>query len=31
MASTRQPFGVLDTTRLQALTSIKNCQNGMYD
>lgn len=25
---TRQPFGVLDNTRLQKLTSVKNCQNG---
>jgi hypothetical protein len=29
MAATRQPFGPVDSSRLQSLTSLKNRQNGM--
>ena len=29
MATTRQPFGPVDSSRLQTLTSLKNRQNGM--
>lgn len=25
----RQPFGVLDSSKLRSLQSVKNCQNGM--
>lgn len=30
MAATRQPFGPVDSSRLQTLTSLKNRQNGMF-